>query len=135
MNKRIEQERVPLLTLDTPDEFKQFIIDNNLLEEDNEVSLSIIIDSIILLATVNVNSPEDDSAKHVKNIVLSTINELGLSHTNELESSLTRLFENTYKLILSRLVAYDCYNKQIYCCKADIYKICLEVRDKGKAWQ
>lgn len=132
----LNPQKTEMLILETPDEFKHFIIKHNLLDGDNEVTLSIIIDNIITLVTVNISSTEYDSARLLFDMVFSTINELGLDYSDEkLATELAGLFENTCKFMLSNLLANDCYNKYIYCYSVDIYKICLEVRDKDKPWQ
>lgn len=132
----LNPQKTEMLILETPDEFKHFILKHNLLEDDNEVTLSIIIDNIITLVTVNISSTEYDSARLLFDVVFSTINELGLDYSDEgLATELAGLFENTCKFMLSNLLANDCYNKYIYCYSVDIYKICLEVRDKDKPWQ
>lgn len=132
----LNPQKTEMLILETPDEFKHFILKHNLLDGDNEVTLSIIIDNIITLVTVNISSTEYDSARLLFDVVFSTINELGLDYSDEeLATELAGLFENTCKFMLSNLLANDCYNKYIYCYSVDIYKICLEVRDKDKPWQ
>lgn len=132
----LDPQKVEMLILDTPDEFRQFIIKHNLLEPDNEITLSIIIDNIITFSTMNINSPEHDTSLQLYNVVFSTIHELDLDYSQEeFVTELSGLFENTYKIILANLLAHDCYNKYIYCYSVDIYKICLEIRDKGKPWQ
>lgn len=135
-DNNINPQKTEMLILETPDVFRQFIIKNNLLEEDNEVTLSIIIDNIITLATMSVSSPDYDLARLLFDMVFSTINELGLDYSDEeLATELAGLFENTCEFMLTNLLANDCYNKYIYCYSVDIYKICLEIRDKGKPWQ
>ena len=132
----LNPQKTEMLILETPDVFRQFIMKNNLLEEDNEVTLSIIIDNIITLAMVNISSTEYDSARLLFDMVFSTINELGLDYSDEeLATELAGLFENTCEFMLTNLLANDCYNKYIYCYSVGIYKICLEIRDKGKPWQ
>lgn len=132
----LNPQKTEMLILETPDVFRQFIIKNNLLEEDNEVTLSIIIDNIITLATMSVSSTDYDSAKLLYDIVFSALNDLGMDYSDEvLMSELSELFENTCKFMLTSLLANNCYNKYIYCYSIDIYKICLEVRDKDKPWQ
>ena len=132
----LNPQKTEMLILETPDVFRQFIMKNNLLEEDNEVTLSIIIDNIITLAMVNISSTEYDSSRLLFDMVFSTINELGLDYSDEeLATELAGLFENTCEFMLTNVLANDCYNKYIYCYSVDIYKICLEIRDKGKPWQ
>ena len=112
----LNPQKTEMLILETPDVFRQFIMKNNLLEEDNEVTFSIIIDNIITLATMSVSSPDYDSAKLLLDIVFSTINELGMDYSDEvLMTELAGLFENTCEFMLTNLLANDCYNKYIFC--------------------
>lgn len=132
----LNPQKVKMLIIETPDEFRKFIIKHNLTETDYEVTLSIIIDNMVTLCNMNVNSTEYDSARLLYDIVFSTIHELGMDYSDEeFVAELSELFEKTCNTMLTNLIVNDCYNKYIYCYSVDIYKICLEVRDKDKPWQ
>lgn len=139
MSNEEKLDKTKLLIIDTPPEYQNFILKFNLVGNEDEVNLSIIVDNMINLALCNVHSPENDTEEQIRTIVETTINELQLEvYTTQYDNirfELYRLFENTYKLLLSTLIAHDCYDKFIYCSHVDIFKIMLEVIDKGKAWQ
>ena len=126
-----------LLVIETPDELRDFILNHRLEIEDDEIEvfLAIIIDNLILLATEIVFSPEKDEHIQIHRIALSTMHEIGLENYEYLEEEVYRLFEKSYKKLLSILIAYDCYNKHLYCTSIDIYKTCIEVREKDVPWR